>query len=321
MSLVATLRKLCRPGLLVALVTTFPGCQREAPPLASTAAASPAATAPPLAPAQELKLPRRPGSLRFAVIGDSGRGHRPQYDVSAQMQAFRKVFPYDLVLMLGDNVYDGGTPEDYRQKFELPYAPLLQDGVRFYAVIGNHDDPRQYSYPLFNFGGHRYYTFQPDRSPVAELAGPDVRFFMLDTELLDSAQIAWLDRELSRSDAAWKIVVCHRPLYTSGRYAFPARRFRALLEPVLVRGGVSAVFAGHEHFYERIRPQKGITYFISGGAGSLRRGDIRRTGLTAAGFDEDFHFMLVEIAGDEMFFQAITRTGATVDGGTVRRRK
>jgi 3',5'-cyclic AMP phosphodiesterase CpdA len=255
------------------------------------------------------------------VIGDSGRGHPPQYEVSAQMQAFREPFPYDFVLMLGDNVYDGGTPEDYRQKFELPYAPLLQAGVKFYAVIGNHDDPQQPRYALFNTGGHRYYTFQAPRPLLGALAGTDVRFFMLDTENLDGAQRAWLARELAASESDWKIAVCHRPLYTSGRYALPGRRFRLLLEPILVRHGVSAVFSGHEHFYERTRPQNGITYFISGGAGSLRRGDIRDTGLTAAGFDQDYHFMLVEVAGDEMYFQAISRTGLTVDYGMVRRRK
>jgi predicted phosphodiesterase len=309
-----------RPRWLSLVVTALlAGCQREAPaPPPRTSASAPDTSRPAQAPEAELKLPRRPGSLRFAVIGDSGRGHPPQYEVSARMQAFREVFAYDFVLMLGDNVYDGGTREDYRQKFELPYAPLLAAGVKFYAVLGNHDDPEQYRYPPFNMGD-RYYTFKP-RPLVGALTGTDVRFFMLDTENLDDAQLDWLERELAGSDAAWKIVVCHRPLYTSGRYALPARRFRYLLEGTLVRHGVTAVFSGHEHFYERMHPQQGITYFISGGAGSLRKGDIRRTELTEAGFDEDYHFMLVEIAGDEMFFQAITRTGVTVDWGTVPRR-
>ena len=252
------------------------------------------------------------------MIGDSGRGHRPQYEVSAQMQAFREAFGYDFVIMLGDNVYDGGTPKDYRDKFELPYKPLLDAGVKFYAVLGNHDDPEQYRYPLFNTGGQRYYTFKAERGPVAALTGTSVRFFMLDTEDLDNEQVAWLDRELGNSGSRWKVVACHRPLYTSGRYDVPARRFRQILEPVLVRHHVPAVFAGHEHFYERTHPQKGIVHVISGGAGSRRVGDIRPTGLTAAGFDQDFHFMLVEVSGDSLYYQAISRTGATVDHGELR---
>ena len=302
-------------AILLAAVT--PACGRETVP--APAAPKTAATAP--IESRETRLPDKPGSLKFAVIGDSGRGHAPQYEVSAQMQAFRKDFGYDLVLMLGDNVYDGGTPEDYRQKFELPYKPLLDAGVKFQAVIGNHDDPQQHLYPLFNTGGRRYYTFQPERKGIAAVTGPSVRFFMLDTENLDLEQIVWLRRELAASRSEWKIAAFHRPMYTSGRYALPAQRFRRLLEPVFVLHGVSVTFSGHEHFYERTHPQKGIVHFISGGAGSLRKGDIRRTALTAAGFDEDFHFMLVEIAGDELHYQAISRTGQTVDFGTIKRRR
>jgi hypothetical protein len=235
------------------------------------------------------------------------------------MQAFREVFPYDFVIMVGDNVYDGGTPEDYRKKFELPYEPLLDDDVEFYAVIGNHDDPNQPSYPLFNMGGKRYYTFKADASLLARLTDTEVQFFMIDTEALDRTQIAWLNREMEKSDATWKIPVFHRPIYTSGRYAKPARIFRAALEPVFLRNGVRFALSGHEHFYERTVPQRGITYFISGGGGSLRRGDIRLSTIAAKGFDADYHFMLFEVTRDEVFYQAISRSGHSVDAGSIER--
>jgi calcineurin-like phosphoesterase family protein len=304
---------------LAALAVT--GCNREASPAQrQTPAITAAPPAPTRPPAEVLTLPRKPGSVRFAAIGDSGRGDPPQYEISAQMQAYRKVFSYDFVVMLGDNVYDGGTPEYYRDRFELPYKPLLDDGVKFYATIGNHDYPNQPFYPPFNMGGERYYTFKPP-SLVARLAGTgdNVRFFMIDTELLDRPQLEWIDREMGRSESDWKIPIFHRPLYTSGRYARSARALRAALEPLFVKHGVKVAFSGHEHFYERMKPQQGITYFISGGAGSLRVGDIRPTDLTDAGFDRDYHFMLIEISGDELFYQAISRTGATVDAGVVRR--
>lgn len=234
------------------------------------------------------------------------------------MLAFREVFNYGFVVMLGDNVYDGGTPEDYRLKFELPYKVLLNDGVEFYAAIGNHDDPNQPSYAPFHMGGQRYYTFEPDRPPLAGLTRTSVQFFMLDTEMLDNTQLEWLDRELGKSEARWKIPVFHRPIYTSGRYSRPARIFRSLLEPVFLRHGVRVALSGHEHFYERTLPQRGITYFVSGAAGSLRAGDARPSPLTASVFDTDFSFMLFEVAGDELFFQAISRTGHSVDSGTIR---
>jgi hypothetical protein len=80
---------------------------------------------------------------------------------------------------------------------------------------------------------------------------------------------------------------------------------------------VDVVFNGHEHFYERIKPQQGITYFISGAGGQLRKGDLHRVDPMAAGNDQDRSFMLVEVAGHNMYFQSITRTGQVVDSGVI----
>ena len=80
---------------------------------------------------------------------------------------------------------------------------------------------------------------------------------------------------------------------------------------------MNVVFNGHEHFYERIKPQKGIQYFVAGGSAKVRRGDIAKTNLTAFGYDEGYSFMIVEVAGDEMHFQVINQKGLTVDTGVV----
>ena len=86
-----------------------------------------------------------------------------------------------------------------------------------------------------------------------------------------------------------------------------------------MKHGVDVVLAGHDHFYERIKPQKGITHFVVGGSAKLRPGDIANVGLTAKGFDTGYSFMLVEIAGDEFHFQAISDLGRTVDSGVIKR--
>jgi 3',5'-cyclic AMP phosphodiesterase CpdA len=130
--------------------------------------------------------------------------------------------------------------------------------------------------------------------------------------------VSWLGRELAQSDAKWKICVLHHPLYSPGRYRTQARLYRWRLESLLVQHGVDAVFSGHEHFYARSVPQGGILYFISGAAGSLRRGEAAPAADIARSFDRDFHFMLVEIDGDELHFQAIARDGRTVDAGSLR---
>jgi hypothetical protein len=255
--------------------------------------------------------------VRFAAIGDSGRGDQAQREVAARMVAWREKFPFEFVLMLGDNIYGPHTPADYASKFEEPYRPLLEAGVKFYAAIGNHDDPGSIYYGPFNMGGQRYYTFRRTEQSLSGITGGGVRFFALDSRSLDRPQLDWLSRELESSGSAWKICFFHHPIYTAGRYRSGAQALRRHLEPILVRGDVDVVLAGHEHFYERTRPQHGITYFISGSAGSLRLDDIRPSPITAAGFDRDYQFMLIEVSGDELFFQSITRTGATVDAGVI----
>jgi len=236
------------------------------------------------------------------------------------MIEWRAKFPFEFVLMLGDNIYDSHTARDYETKFEEPYRPLLDAGVQFYAAIGNHDDPAEANYSKFNMSGQLYYTFRKSERRLQALVGAAVRFFVLDSRSLDPEQLEWFRRELAASGSDWKIAYFHHPLYTSGRYQRTARTLRLTLEPILIAGDVDVVLTGHEHFYERLVPQHGIFYFISGAAGSLRPGDIQQSGLTARGFDRDYHFMLMEISGQELFFQAIDRSGNTIDAGVISHR-
>lgn len=302
--------------LLILAIVAAPACRDAAVP-AGVARETRATLRELSPPPGQLALPSADGSVRFAVIGDPGRGDQRQYDVAGQMAAWHARFPFDFVLMLGDNVYDSHTPEDYRQKFEAPYAPLLEAGVTFHAAIGNHDDPAQVFYEKFNMGGQRYYSFRKAERRLSAVAGAGVRFFVLDSRSLDPGQLRWLRQELPSSGSEWKIAYFHHPIYTSGRYQSAARALRLALEPILLSGGVDVVLSGHEHFYERIRPQHGIAYFTSGAAGALRIGDIRESPITAAGFDTDNHFILMEITGRELYFQAISRTGETVDAGVI----
>jgi predicted MPP superfamily phosphohydrolase len=259
--------------------------------------------------AQGLTLPNRPASLKFAAIGDNGTGELPEYDVGRQMVAFHERFAFEMVIMLGDNLYGRQEPQDFITKFEEPYRPLLEAGVRFYAALGNHDNASQQRYPPFNMGGVRYYTY----------AKRNVRFFVLDSDLLDAPQRAWIERALQQSSDDWKICYFHHPLYSDGKMHGSQVDLRVVLEPLFVKYGVNVVFSGHDHVYERLKPQKGITYFVSGAGGQLRRGDVKRSEMTAAQFDQDCSFVLAEVFGDDLFFQAVSRTGATVDSGTVHR--
>ena len=224
-----------------------------------------------------LALPLRDGSVRFAVIGDSGRGDTPQHEVAQQMVAWRARFPFDFVVMLGDNIYGPHTRAmTTTRKFEDPTRRCSTAGVTFHAAIGNHDDPGQINYAKFNMGGRRYYTFREVRTPAGGAGRRRRPLLRARQPLVRSATARLAARGAGRSQVPpGRSAIFHHPLYTSGRYRTGARALRLALEPILVDGDVDVVLSGHEHFYERLSPQHGISYFISGGAGSLRRGDIR----------------------------------------------
>jgi hypothetical protein len=265
--------------------------------------------APPPAAASDLTLPNKPDSVKFMAMGDNGTGDRAQYEVAKQMETWHAKFPFDMAIMLGDNMYGSQEPRDFMLKFEQPYRALLDAGVKFYAALGNHDNQTNVKYKPFNMGGERYYTYNKKH----------VRFFVLDSDYIDPPQLQWIEQQLKDSKSDWKICYFHHPLYSDGGRHGSEVDLRVVLEPLFIKYGVNVVYSGHDHIYERVKPQKGIYYFVSGAAGQLRPGDLHRSAMTEAGFDQDQSFMLNEIDGDDLYFQVISRTGKTVDSGSIHR--
>ena len=260
--------------------------------------------------ADEFKFPLKSGSVLFAVVGDMGSGDQPQYETAQQIVNARQTFPFDFVITTGDNLLGGSKPADFDKKFAVPYKPLTDAGVKFYVSLGNHDDTNERFYKPFNMNGESYYTYKKG----------NVRFFVLNTNYMDPKQSAWLETQLKDAgNGDWKICYFHHPLYSSGKFHGPSLDVRKSLEPLFIKYGVDAVFSGHEHVYERVHPQNGIYYFTEGASGMLRSNNLGRSTITDKGFDTDRSFMLIEIAGDEMYFQTISRTGVTVDSGVIHR--
>jgi acid phosphatase len=180
------------------------------------------------------------------------------------MNYYHQQNPYNLVILAGDNIYNNGEIEKINQVFELPYQPLLKNGVKFHACLGNHDirtdnGVPQVKYPGFNMQG-RYYTFTQNQ----------VQFFALDTN--NNAdwqnQLIWLEKELSSSQNPWKIVFGHHPIYSSGQYG-SNKNFIKIFTPLFKKYNVQLYINGHEHNYERTSSINGTTYLICGaGAGN-----------------------------------------------------
>lgn len=258
----------------------------------------------------DVKLPLKPGSVRFGVIGDSGTGDRAQYEVAQVLEKYREKVGFNFVIMLGDNIYGSHSAGDFAKKFEQPYKPLLDAGVKFYASLGNHDDPNvERLYKPFNMNGERYYRFSKG----------DVEFFALDSNYMDPEQLKWVGESLQASKAKWKIAYFHHPLYNPGKHHGPDLDLRAQLLPLFQKFGVNVVFSGHEHVYERLKPIGDIYYFVLGNSGKLMRNDFKSPDAMAKSFDTDQSCMIVEIAGDQLYFQTISRTGQTIDFGELPR--
>lgn len=256
----------------------------------------------------KVTLPVKTGSVRFGIIGDTGTGTAKQQQLGEVLLQSRQAFPFEFVLMMGDNLYGGEAALDYKKKFEDVYRPLLDQEVKFYATLGNHDEPAQRFYKYFNMDGKEYYRFTKG----------NVAFYSLNSNYMDKKQVQWLQDELGKDNSAWKIAFFHHPPYSSGGKHGSDTQLREVVEPIFLKYGVNIVLAGHEHFYERIKPQKGIYYFISGAGGKLREGDVHdRSPLTEKAFDRDMSFMLAEIVDDQFYFQVVSRTGEIVDSGVI----
>ena len=276
----------------------------HAQPISSNKTASAAAL-------PRITLPNQPGSVKVLVFGDTGRGSRDQYDLGKVMVNYHQAFQYDTVLMTGDNIYGTDKAEDMKKKFEDVYKQLIDKGVKFYASLGNHDASNQRFYALFNMDGNEYYRF----------AKGDVSFYALNSNYLDKRQLEWMVSEFNKDKAKWRVTFFHHPPYSSGERHGSDQDVRAVVHPLFKANGVDVVFTGHDHFYERIKPQDGIQYFVAGAGGKIRKGDVNtRKGMTDAYFDADLSFMLVEFTPDEMYFQVIAKDGSTVDSGVIKRR-
>jgi calcineurin-like phosphoesterase family protein len=283
------------------LPDAFPVKATAAAPRAPESKAAPGAASP-------LPMPQLRGGTIFAVIGDSGSGDQPQRLIAeAMLTYFNTARHFSFVLMVGDNLYH----DDYDGEFLSPYKELLDRGVNFYATLGNHDRDLEIHFKPFHMNDQDRYSFDQGNG----------RFVALNSNHpADPAQIKWLDGVFTDAGDKWKICFFHHPLYSSGQHAAESRDvIRPALEDALVRNHVDVVFAGHEHLYERIRPQAGgIHYFVSGGGGRNLY-DVHKSEFDEVAASEH-HFMIVEIAGDRMYFEAITQAQKLLDCGIVFRR-
>jgi hypothetical protein len=243
--------------------------------------------------------------FRFIALADVGTGEEGQYAVAEAMNNYQQNFPVNLILLAGDNIYPGGEIGKIDLVFERPYQPLRQQKIPFYAVLGNHDvqtnnGEDELRYPEFNMQG-RYYTFTKGI----------VQFWAIDTN--DNAnwsqQLTWLENSLAESQATWKIVFGHHPVYSSGLHGSTTRLQKYLL-PLLSSYKVQLYLNGHDHNYERTKPIDGTTYLTCGGGSNVR--PVFRSEWTARS-ESILSFAALEIYSKHITLEGIDSSGRVFD--------
>jgi chitodextrinase len=212
-------------------------------------------------------------TFSFAVVGDFG-GAGAQVGTIAGRIAEAGT---DFVQTVGDNVYpDSEDPDfttmysDFDSRFYAPYASAMR-GQTMWMAGGNHeyygDDAFWRNFWLPN--NERWFSYD----------WGDAHFLVLDTELPftpGTPQYEFAEADLSaHQDEAWRIVVLHRPPYSSATNNSSAQDVRTHLAPLLERSNVQLALTGHSHNYERTHPLRdgvptegGTTYVVSGGGGN-----------------------------------------------------
>jgi 3',5'-cyclic AMP phosphodiesterase CpdA len=246
-----------------------------------------------------------PAPVRFLAFGDSGGGGADQHALLEQMYTV----PFDLMIHTGDLAYDSGTVGQYEDTVFAIYADLFRN-VPFFPAAGNHDYRTDDGAPfrgVFNLpSDEKWYSYDWGR----------VHFAALDTESSYRKQAEWLDRDLEKTKLPWKIVYLHKPPYSSGAHGSD-RYLRGILAPVLERHHVQLVLAGHDHDYERIKPQHGVTYVVTGGGGKGTR-SVGSSSFTA--FSEGvIHFVYGEVDADKLVLHAIDGSGTEFDSVVINR--
>ncbi len=244
--------------------------------------------------------------LRIAVAGDVGDSGSRIRATGAAVGRLADGDPWDVLLLLGDQVYPSGNPDRLDDTVFGPFRSVLDGGAELLAILGNHDvkGPR--------LGEMERRLGMPGR--WWSRAFGDLLLVGLDSNRpADPEQRAWLERTLRDSDARWKVVALHHPPYSAG-YQGSSSAARAAFVPLFERYGVQLVLSGHDHDYQRSKVLDGVTYVVSGAASGTRR--TGEADFTAVSFSWH-HFVELDVFADRLVGRAVNQEELVADSWTI----
>ncbi len=269
------------------------------------------------------------GPFSFAVLGDSRSQPEQWGKVAAAVLRHRPLF----VMFDGDLVSNGTYNYQWHQQLFKPagefFATLPQ-----YVAIGNHERDDQLFYHIFQGPKNQ------KRSRWSQRIGNTLIIIINGASdwQAGSDNIAWLENRLRNSDAAFIFLCSHYPAWSSGTHTrlnsqgrareksvYNARKY---IMPLLKKYHATAMFAGHDHFYERSEPTDGVTMILTGGAGAPLRQKYRphraisdkelkafrqRQNPYSKVWVSKYHFCLIKVEGKYCTMEAITPSGTVID--------
>ncbi len=303
---------------MVAVAVIAAACSSEPPHAGSGAGSSaPPSVASPSgasasASASGSARPAPPAPARgFAVIGDFGSGNADERAVAGEIRRWSRSHPLDAIVTTGDNVYETGQPSEFDAAWNRPYGWVDRRRLPVVAALGNHDEET-------SGGTHELELFHMPGRWYARTIG-SVRFIVLDAnDPTDPAQMTFLRGQLGKRDAApWTVVVFHQPAYSCGLHQSTPSVDEAWV-PLFGRGGVDLVVNGHDHDYERFRPDDGVTYVVDGSGGQTLypvSSILCSPGTPYPTFADDRHHLFLYLAAtpDRLTGRAVTSDGTIVD--------
>ena len=252
-------------------------------------------------------LPAEPAPLlHVAVVGDVGDSGKRLDRTAAAVAEVNRLRRYDVLWLLGDNVYPSGDPAKLPETVFDPFGAVLDSGTDLLAIVGNHDVQAGHGEAQIKALGMPGLWWSEERNGVLVVG--------LDSNQPENPdQRAWLERALAASSAPWKIVALHHPPYSAG-YQGSSLDVRQAFAPLFERYGVQLVLSGHDHDYQRSFPQNGVTYVVSGGAAGTRR--TGTASFTAVSFSWH-HFTDITVYPDRLVLRAVNQELRVADEATI----
>lgn len=268
--------------------------------------------------------PEKGTAFHAVLTAETGGANQP-HNVPGIIRQVELARP-DLLLFMGDAVWDGAVETDWDEHFFTPFAQLFA-GTPFCHVIGNHDAEgrgiikRLMAHePMhsFSYGDARFIVLDTTRFAArARVDDTSTDMLPFDSFTPQDAQWQALERELAQTCEPWTFVLMHYPPYASSLFAAPCMR---RLCPLFEQYKVDAVFTSHTLHYERTFPLKnglpdrdGTVYFVIGGVGEFPQWVHMHTLPTTACIMPKPHYATLEVTPFSASVKAFDERGAMFD--------